>query len=252
MLTGIITLVVKLPPKTQTLINNYLNIKFGKVAVVCPYYQNLRKKTKSPVFSGKGTPKEIEIEIKKLLKIKPKITKYSYDSKRLALVEANLGIDCSGFAVNILNQFLKETINKTLFELIPRNTLSLHHQLSFYLRPRTNLSAHKLTSPPISLPIGIDQTKPGDLIKVGKGHVAVVTQVLLENKKLKKIEYTHSTPDYGIKYGVRKGEILIADPNKPLEDQNWSETDGESVNWIKKDYLAASKKNRGLYRLSCL
>jgi len=242
---------MKLPPKTQNIIERYLNIKFGEETVVCPYYQNLRKKTKPPVFSGKGNPKEIETEIEKILKIKPEIIKYSYDSKRLALVEANLGIDCSGLVVNILNKFLKETMNKSLFSIIPRNAFSFRRQLSFILRPRTNLSAHDLSSPPISKKIDIKKIKPGDLFKVGKGHIAIVSQVWKTKKQLKKFTYIHSTPDYGIKYGVKKGQIIIKDIKKPLKNQKWTET-LNNQNWIKKDYIKAPKTKRGFYRLNAL
>lgn len=243
--------ILGLPPKTQKLVNHYFNLKIGNRNIICPYYQNLRKKTKSAVFSGKGKPKELESEIKKLLKVKPGIKNYSQSSKRLALVEANLGVDCSGLVVNVLDQFLKETKNTSLFKVIPLKTFSFYRQITFKLRPRTNLSAHKLTSPPISFHIKINELQPGDLFKVGKGHVAIITQVWKKNNTLEKVQYTHSTPDYGSEYGVRTGEIIITHPKQPLEKQKWTEI-LNNQNWTKKDYLKAKPNQRGFYRLQFL
>ncbi len=241
---------MNLPPKTQKILNHYFNLKIGSRKIICPYYQNLRKRTKAAVFSGKGKPTEIEAEIKKLLKIKPGIKNYSPSSQRLALVEADLGVDCSGLVVNILDQFLRETENVSLFQIIPSKAFSFYRRIAFKLRPRTNLSAHQLTSPPISNPIKINQLQPGDLFKVGKGHLAIITQVLKKDTSVTKIEYTHSTPDYGIEYGVRKGQIIINN-NQPLENQKWTEK-YNNKNWMKQDYLNALPKNKGFYRLAFL
>jgi hypothetical protein len=243
---------LNLPPKTKSLLTHYQNIKVGQRKVVCPYYQNLRKQTKHPVLSGKGTPSEIEAEIKKLIKIKPSIAKYNYNSTRLALVEADIGIDCSGLVVNLLHQFILDTLKVSLSSMIPPSAFSLPRWLIFKLRPRTNLSAHKLTWPPISEPIDFNQAKPGDLIKVGKGHIAIVTQTTYQKGQIQKIRYAHSTPDYGVNYGVRQGEIVITDSKKSLANQNWTETDENKINWTKKDYLKSKKKFRGIYRLAHL
>ena len=241
-----------LPQKTKKLLNHYLNIKVGGKKIVCPYYQNLRKQTKPPVFAGKGTPSEIEAEIKKLIKIKPSIAKYNYNSTRLALVEADIGIDCSGLVVSLLNQFILDTLKVSLFSVISPSAFSLPKWLIFKLRPRTNLSAHKLTWPPISKPVNFNQAKPGDLIKVGKGHIAIVTQTTYQKGQIQKITYAHSTPDYGVNYGVRQGEIIVIDPKKPLAGQNWTETDENGTNWMKKDFDSAAKKYRGTYRPTLL
>jgi hypothetical protein len=243
--------ILYLPPKTQKLVNHYFNLKIGSRNITCPYYQNLRKKTKYAVFSGKGKPKEIESEIKKLLKVKPGIKNYSQSSKRLALVEADLGVDCSGLVANVLDEFLKETKNISLFKVIPLNAFSFYRRITFKLRPRTNLSAHKLTSPPISVPIKINKLQPGDLFKVGKGHVAIITHVWKKKNTVEKIEYAHSTPDYNNEYGVRTGRIIINHPKQPLEKQKWTETlNGQ--NYMKDDYLKAKPNQHGFYRLQFL
>ncbi len=243
---------LNLPRKTKQLFNHYLNIRVGQKKLVCPYYQNLRKQTKPPVFSGKGTPAEIETEVNKLLKIKSSIVNYNDNSTRLALVEADLGIDCSGFVVNLVNQFLLDTLKVSLFSVIPPSAFPMPKWLIFKLRPRTNLSAHKLAWPPISNLIEFSETQPGDFLKVGKGHIAIVIKTIKEKKQLQKIVYAHSTPDYGLDFGVRQGEIIITDLKKSLADQKWTETDQNGVNWTKSDFDSAKKKFRGIYRLSCL
>lgn len=240
--------ILTLPPKTKKLIDNYLNLKANRRKIVCPYYQNVLKKTKSPVYSGKGRPKEIETEITKIIKVKPQLESVNYDAFRLNLVEIGLGIDCSGFVTNVLNQFFLEKHNQSLFRIINTKGLSLPRRLIFKLRPRTNLSAHTLTTKPISKKISLNQTRPGDLFKLGKGHVAIIIKTWKKENQIKKLEYAHSTSDYGIQYGVRQGQIVINKPNQALENQLWKEI-YQGKNWTKKDYLNAATKNRGFRRI---
>jgi len=167
--------VLSLPPKTTELLEKYLSLDIAGKNIVCPYYQNIWKKTKKPVFSGKGLPGEIEVEMKKLILQRPAIKLYPAKKIRHAMIMAGLGIDCSGLVANLLNQYLKETKNISLYKTIPLKIFSFYRQIVFKIRPRTNLSASQLTSPPISQPVSFRKIKPADLIKMGDRHVAIIT-----------------------------------------------------------------------------
>ncbi len=91
-----------LPPKTQALIDHYLNLRVGKRVINCPYYQNVWKKRRPAVFAGKGRPEEVEVQAKKLLALKPSLNRVPLGTLKFYLVEADLGVDCSGLVVNVL------------------------------------------------------------------------------------------------------------------------------------------------------
>lgn len=242
---------LSLPTKTKKLVSQYLSLKIGDQKISCPYYQNVWEKTRPLVFSGKGTPREIEYKIKKLLRLKPQFENISPGLCKFYLVMANLGVDCSGFVVNVLDQYFKETEKISFLKTISLKELPLRNWPTFLLRPRASLSANWLTSAPISDPVEIKDVRPADLIKIGKTHIAIVSSIWLENQKIKKIEYFHSTSDYLDENGVRSGTIIIKDDRLPLEKQIWKEN-LQGRNWTKEDYLAAKKDDRGLRRLRYL
>ena len=54
-----------LSQKQQQIIEGYLHIKFGPYDLPCPYFMNKRgRRNLSVVDAGKGTPEEIESELK--------------------------------------------------------------------------------------------------------------------------------------------------------------------------------------------
>ena len=242
-----------LPPKTNKLINAYLNLRVGHHTVVCPYFQNIVGRKGNAVYTGKGLPKEIEKETirlfnkrgKNLDKLKPTII-------RQYMVMAGLGIDCSGFVTRVLNTLMNESkLGNIKSNLKPLNN-NLFNIIRFQLRPFSNVSAKMLTSPANSSNISnINKVSPGDLIKAGEGHVAIITEVQKDKKRVHKITYHHSTSDYLHKHGVRKGSIVINKPTLPLEKNKWTEI-YQGRNWMLEDYLKAKKENRGLRRLKTL
>ena len=187
------------------------------------------------------------------MSLKPVLNRVPVEILKFYLVEASLGVDCSGFVVNVLDEFLQEKIGISLYQVIPRKAFpSFWRWLVFKLRPRLNLSAKILTSNFVSQPIGLHEVKSGDLIKFGSSHVALISSVWRKSNEIKKIEYVHSTSDYGDQHGVRKDLIIIKNPSLPLERQLWQENDSKGCNWTKKDYLSAPPKERGLRRLIVL
>jgi len=241
--------VIFLPLNTKRLIQRYKNLKIGKYKIQCPYFQNIAKKNGRSVYIGKGLPGEIEMQTEILFKSLGKdLNSPDPSTIRHYMVMAGLGIDCSGFAVRIIDNLLREkgtgSIRKNL-----RPNHSLLSLIRFFFRPYTNLSAANLTSNVNCIKVkNIKDVLPGDLIKIGKGHVALVTKVKKENNKVKKINYCHSTSDYYELHGVRSGEIIISSNSNSLSKQKWTEY-YRGRNWMLEDYLKANKNERGIRRL---
>jgi len=236
--------------KTFFLVKRYFNLNIGPHVLRCPYFQNVRMITKLPVFVGKGLPEEIEKETLKLFKNNQKnLIKLDPQSVRQYMVMGGLGIDCSGFVARILDSLLNERhLGGIVKNIKPENT-SLISLLKHYIRTFTNLSADTLTSYKNCVEIKeFDEVIPGDLIRAGYGHVAIITKVDKVNRKTKCITYCHSTYDYLDESGVRQGNILIINPNKPLEKQRWDEH-YLGRNWMLEDYFNAKSDERGIRRL---
>ncbi len=242
-----------LPPRTLALVDHYLHLKVGGLVFRCPYYQNVWKRRKPAVFAGKGRPEEIEAQTRQLLKLKPSLKHASVKLLRFYLVQAGLGIDCSGFVGNVLSELIWETKKKSFYQLVPPSIFAnWRRRLVFKLRPRLNLSARILTSSPLSEAIDFHQALPGDLIKFGNFHVALISAVWQEKNEIRKIEYVHSTSDYSEEHGVHQGLIFIKNPSLSLEKQIWQESDSQGRNWTKEDYLRADPRERGIRRLTIL
>ena len=223
----------------------------GPYRLRCPYFQNITNKNGKAVFIGKGLPEEIEKKTETLFKSLGKDTnKLEPATIRKYMVMASLGIDCSGFATRIIDALLNERgLGSVRNNLRPRTLPTL---IRFFLRPYTNLSADDLTSDINCVEIkDIHSVLPGDLIKVGNRHVALVSKVKKEKENITKIEYHHSTSDYLDQHGVRKGSIIINKPGKPLENQKWDEY-YQGRNWMLEDYLKANNSDRGTRRLKNL
>lgn len=212
-----------LPPSQKETIEKYFHIKFGPYLLPCPYYMNkLGARFLSPVLAGKGTPEEIENELSKHYKKSGHLLKDETDALNVIKL-LNIGVDCSGFVVNVLN--LGANIKYQ----------NLYTKLKAYFRPRTSISADLLTSELNSDAVRVSEVKPGDLIRRGKNHVMLVEWV--DGKKFGYV--SSSTRPL---WGVQRGEVEIANPNKSLEEQIWSVTD--DLEMYKK-----SGEDRGIRRL---
>lgn len=212
-----------LPPEQKKIIERYFHIKFGPYVVPCPYYMNKTgTRLLSPVLAGKGTPDEIEEELRRYYEKSGHLLKDETDAINTIKL-LNIGIDCSGFVVNVLNLGSK---------IKYRN---LFAKLKALIRPRTQISADLLTGELNSSAIRVSQVKPGDLIRRGLNHVMLVEWV--NGKKLGYVS-SGSRPFWG----VQRGEIEITNPDRSLEDQSWSVSDDLET-------YKRSGDDRGLRRL---
>lgn len=209
-----------LSPKAESLIDNYLHIKVGPYVTPAPYYMNiLSKRFSAPVWVGKGLPGEIEIEANKIYqKFKP----YFEDSPSQGhslLVNAGLGVDCSGLVNNILDAHLRETKGFGLVDAIATG-VGLKWLLR-KLRPRTSISANDLTNDLNSVLIKRPDVVPGDLIRKGKYHVLLVEKVE-RNKALVEITYIESAtrPIYGVQRIVTTTDNLEYRRLKKMHEKN--------------------------------
>jgi len=245
---------LSLPLNTSKLVDRYTNLVFGKKKIACPYFQNVSgKRFLTSAFSGKGLPKDIEKATRNIfLARKTKISNYTHDVIRFYMVMSGIGIDCSGFVTRIMDCFLHEKRLDGIHKIINPRITNPAQWLRLQLRPIANLSANTISSNNLCNPIlDLNLIKPGDLIRFGNYHVAIITEVYKTAGKVDKITYFHSTYDYHEQHGVRKGQIIFNKPNKGLEQQNWTES-LRGQNWSLQDYLLASSNNRGVRRLKIL
>ena len=191
---------------TKEIVEKYFHIKFGPYVLPCPYYMNkMGVRFLPPVLVGKGKPDEIEKELSRHYKKDGHLLKDETDALN-AIKLLNLGVDCSGFVVNVLG--LEAKIKHQGF----------YSKFKSLLRPRTHISADLLTGELNSEVVEISKVKPGDLIRRGKNHVMLVEWV-----DTKKFGYVSSSTRP--LWGIQRGEIEILNSNEPLENQNWSVAD---------------------------
>ena len=237
-------MLLTLPPNTKKLIKRFQNLRIGRFKVVCPYYQNIARRKNKAVFVGKGLPEDIELETIKLFAKRSKnISHLEPSGIRFYMIMADIGIDCSGFVTRILQSLFKEEgVGNLSNNLKPKNNLT--HFARYFVRPYTNLSADTITNQDNCIKIqDINKVKPGDLLKVGKSHLAIISEIVKKKNQVTKINYCHSTSDYLDKHGVRKGSVSVVIPNAPLEKQKWDEYYC-GRNWMLEDYLKDSEKDQ--------
>jgi len=202
-------MIKSLSPKAEKLVENYLNIKVGPFVTAAPYYMNiLSKRFSRPIWVGKGLPSEIEEEANKIYRRFKPYFENSPSRGHSLLVNAGLGIDCSGLVSNVLGVHLRETKNIGLGDAI-KIAGGLRGVLK-RLRPSTSFSANDLTNDINTVAVEITEVEPGDLIRDGKYHVKLVEKVEKRNQKYTEITYIESAtrPVYGVRRVVTNGEKL--------------------------------------------
>lgn len=198
-------MVLKLPSETSALVEQYFHIRIGPFEIECPYFKNVRGlKGLRSVYAGKGLPGEIESEAAKIYLANRGDIVNSRRAQEVMQM-AGIGIDCSGFVVNILNQLSNETNGSPLWIGWRFNGLP-HRLLLSYLRPRENISASDLTEDKNSFVIDWDDLRPGDLVGTGGRHVILVERVETYGGKVVKVGYVESNSFP--KFGVQRGEIV--------------------------------------------
>jgi hypothetical protein len=247
--------IITLNPNAEKIVQKFLNLNLGAKHIRAPYYMNLKKSKDLRAMVGKGTPEEIELEAKIWAKLK-NVDLNSLDNEAIRdfLITRDIGIDCSGFVVHVLNSWYKAETGKNIWgKLKPMNS-SFLGKIAYKLKPVEKLGAEILTNKINSIKIDINNVMPGDVIRSkwkrkNSHHIVLIYKVIRdEDNIVKEIEYVNSTEQYGKENGVRFGKIIIKDANLPLEQQEWIDFDENNVNHTLEGYLVQLEDN-GLRRL---
>jgi hypothetical protein len=250
--------ILKLNPKAEEIIQKYLNLNLGGKQINTPYYMNLKKSKDLRAMVGKGTPEEIELETKIWAKLKNvNLTDLNTEQIREFLISRDIGIDCSGFIVHVLNAWYKAETGKNMWKkLEPMNT-SIFGKIAYKLKPVEKLGAEILTNKINSREVNLIDVAPGDVIRSkwkrkNSHHIMLIYKVTTDdNNNPIELEYVNSTEQYGNQNGVRFGKIIINNLNLPLEKQDWIDNDENNVNHTLEGYLVQLEDN-GIRRLKPL
>lgn len=209
----------------------------GKI-LNCPYWMNKMKNGEVIVagyLGGKGGPLQIKKEILRNLNSLPDLQINLGSGNYLCKFakRKRIGIDCSGFAYQVLEKLVKLNYKncqvKNLKEIFPGGI--------------TKTNSDKLTSVDFSIPIDtVGKFQLGDLIRMHGGHhVAVILE--FDDSILK---YAHSTSSTQIP-GVHTGIVKITDLQRGLEFQDWKEETKNGENFGKKYFQ--QDNGDGVFRL---
>jgi len=196
--------------KLTKFLEQFFNFKVYGKKVIIPYWMNKLVKEIYGPYGGKGIPQEIlkaTIEAAK----SEKINLRNLSSKEIyAFMKKNrIGLDCSGFAYQILN-FLDHQKGGDGIEnsVVGVDGAGIR-----------KTDADALTNNINTLSVATySQIKTGDLLRLdGGGHVAVIVKNS-ENE----IVYAHISGKTKIE-GPHLGKIKIVQKKKGLEEQTWSE-----------------------------
>jgi hypothetical protein len=203
---------------------------------------------------GKGSPKDIYDEVQALLvKQHVSVNMFADESLKKLLADANIGIDCSGFAYYVLNAESAETNKGSLDKHLSFvNCKGLLGKMRAKFRPAENCDVTTLADDKNSRVISLNEATPGDIITMigdqssdspsslpasrhgklqapssnDRDHILVIHQVDYQNFAAFKLYYSHAVayPEDGLYgSGVKQGTIEITDPKKPLVGQEWIE-----------------------------
>lgn len=250
--------VLRISPSAQEIINEYMNLSLGGKKVVCPYYMNVvRERAGLSALVGKGDPSDIEKEVKVWAKLKDfNLEQATTEQIREFMISHHIGIDCSGFVVNIFNYWFKTSGKRPLVRYLKFKNNGLMSRFKRLIRPVENIGANTLTSLDNTNAItNFDEVLPGDFIRA-KGkvknshHIMLVVEVTKEDGHTKEIKYVHSTRHFASMNGVKFGRIEITDLKQPLSKQKWVEG-SRAINSTLQGFMNMEEDN-GIRRLKVL
>lgn len=224
-------MVYSLPQSALDIIDAYWKLKAGEHTYVrCPYFRNPksgRERWGLAAYSGKGSPREIEEELKIIEKLEGKdFSTMREDEIRDIMKKRKLGIECSGFITRVLDGWTREFYKKPVHSLIKFDARGISWVFC-KLRPYTHIDIPTLVHPENArLITDARDIMPGDIIRFNGqiDHAVIVMQVSRdESLNLQRFSYVHSVRE-DTNEGVKRGivEFVIPDTND-LARQQWSE-----------------------------
>ena len=223
--------------RALSVIDQYLHFQLGAGVCSVPYFNNktIRQRAALRVLGGKGSPKDIHDEVYTLLiKNHVSLDTLSDEALKKTLTDANIGIDCSGFAYYVLNaeseEHKKGSLSKHLSFVYARGIFG---KLRSKLNPEKNADVLTFADDANSRVIPLKDIAVGDMITMIahsdekiRNHILIVHQIEYQNFIPTSIHYTHSiayAEDGVYGTGIRQGTITILDIEKPLLEQRWTE-----------------------------
>ncbi len=220
-----------LPQSALDVIDAYWQLKAAENRFVrCPYFRNPRSGRERwglTAYSGKGSPREIEEELRVIEKLEDADFSKMQESKiRDIMKKRKLGIECSGFIARVLDAWARELYKKPIYALIGFNKRGLGWMYG-KLRPYTHIDVETLVCPRNAREIkDARDIRPGDVMRFNTtiDHAILVTAVERDLEMVvKKIHYAQSVLEEN-REGVKKGVIEITSPAvSGLREQRWRE-----------------------------
>ncbi len=231
-----------LSPQALAVINGYQALAIAGKSVTCPYYNNKKGNARAAlrVQVGKGDPDEIVAQAREVaLRQGVDLSNLSAEGIRDFLMQHNLGIDCSGFIVHVLDAELAAQDVRLAAQLsFPE--ASFVRKLLAKMRFVENVSAAVLAHDANSVVVPLSSIQPGDMIMLQgfdaankHDHILLISEVAYAADGMPvQCTYIHSTePTTNDAYasGIAEGMIKIVDPNQPLNKQDWKSLSDTAV-----------------------
>lgn len=221
-----------LPQSALKVVDNYWALKAAENRYVrCPYFRNPRsgrEKWGLNVYSGKGSPQDIETELKITEKLEGKDFAAMQESEiRDIMKKRKLGVECSGFIFRVLDGVARERYNKPIYSFIKFEG-GIFKKIFSKMRPYTHTNVATLVGVENSKEIkDIGEIMPGDIMTFDTSvdHAAIVMSLERDNKKgLMRVYYAHSVlEDTNAGAGVKKGVVDFFGKKGNFMPQTWRE-----------------------------
>lgn len=208
---------------------------FGKKVAV-PYWKNefdyqTRTYSASGPFGGKGTPRQIyNVTLNLAQQQGFDLKKAKPEQIREFMQKNHVGLDCSGFAYQLLDALDMKIRGLGVDGFIKADIpLESGGDDNYGIK---RVSAKALTNETNTIEVeSVSEIKTGDLIRMkGDEHLAVVIAVTPE-----KIAYAHSEDETVIE-GPHVGKIMIKDIYDELQKQDWTECLKDGKNFQEEFY----------------
>lgn len=197
-------------PSLKKFLDQFLNFRIGGKKVDMPYWMNDLKRGIYGPYGGKGTPEEIRAATLEAVKEENLDLKELSDKEIYQLMKKkHIGLDCSGFAYQILN-----------FLDLQKGGDGLENSVEGVNgRGIKKTNADALTNDINSIPVrSLREVKVGDLIRIHGGkHVAVIVDI--SDQEITFAHSSHKTKEDG----PHLSRIKIVDSEKGIECQVWEE-----------------------------
>ena len=220
--------------KIKYFLDNFFYLNIENKIVRIPYWRNKLnlkkvKRVQGP-FGGKGTPEQIKsATLQKAKKLNVDLRKMTAKQIEKFMRQNRIGIDCSGFVFQVLNQ-LKPGFCKKLKKAPGKSS-----------NPARRFNASAFTSDQNSIRVNgkISEIKVGDIIPVGLENGKITHVMVVVDTSPEEITYAHSSSKTQLE-GPHLGKIIIEYPNEPLDKQRWEEelASGKSILSLAKEPLA--------------